>query len=270
MSGFKYQPYEKAKITHFDKTNGFDYHFALCDENYAQVTQFTYNRLYIIEAIRLLHLGLTKNPYEDRAGEADYVRQPITSFSMFEDCPIPRGDFLRIVFRTHDHSQGLFAYRLKRGLRYLNLFEEALGFDLSENTIFIDKLSNYFFFTSDKRWFDNPFLLDLYFHVVNCGESVLLGDSLPAIMYDAEYGIKDPNMSINMLNTHKDQILEICYNPAKYFQGKDFWRKSFNTFQYTYTYNLTNLLAGALRKRNMDEGVMDMVERWLLAQDIPF
>ena len=270
MTAFKFTPYDKAKITHFDKSSGFDFHMALCDEDYSQVTQFTYNRYYIIEAVRLLQLGLTKNPYVDKSGTPGYVRQPITSYSMFEGTPIPRGHFLRVVMRSHDHSQGLFAYQLKRALTYLNIFEEALGFDFSENTIHIDKLSNYFFFTSDRRWADNPFLLDLYFHVMNCGQSVLIGENLPSILYDCEYGLKDPNSSIQMLNTYKEHIMEMCYQPDKYFKDKDFWRKSFNTFAYTYTYNLTNLLAGALKKNGMDEGICEQINNWVTAQDIPF
>jgi hypothetical protein len=267
MSASQYIAYPNFIVSHYDKSFAFDFNMAFCDDWFRQVTQWTYNRMFLIEAMRVLKLGLPSNPYATTTG----TRPPIGSFSMFENVVRPAYiDSFTVVFRTHGQSQQDYMFNMKRALHYLRIFEDELGFFQTEFRLYIDTLNNLMFFQSDIEWTKHPFLLDLYFHVINMGEDAIVGDTVASILHHLTYGVKNQNKSHTLLGNYAAHIVEMVYNHQIVFGEKEFWNRDHTTRMYTDTYNLHNLLNGNLAKHFRDDGALQKMQHLIAMEGAPF
>jgi len=246
---------------------------AVCDMEYSQLNQWTMNSRFIMEVIRAIKLGIKKNPYKNK--RVNNVTLSMSQFKMFQQVVFPKDkEHFRIAIRNNETSIRLFTFDMKRAKHYLHIFEDAMKINKTKVTTYIDHFENIYFFTSDPVWVSQPFLLDLYFHIIFSGDTVLMGQSIYSLLTEISYGASVTQPYLKTLHDYRHFISELAYGHIKYFEGKDFWSAPQTAYQFTDTYNLITMLSGGLMHCNRDKGLYRPLkaaaEAALGVDDVPF
>jgi hypothetical protein len=235
-----YKPYPLVGC-HHDKCFSTGFRMALCDDDFAQVTEFTTNRYFIIEAMRMIKLGMRKNPY---AGKM-LGQEPLSigTWSVFKGCKLPKDGLFRLVMMQPNGTQTLFGRHMKRSLFYLNSACSLMGLEETKCGVLLDEFYNYFFFTMDERWCSNPILMDLCLHWINAGTSFLVGNTVYKLLDDAStIQSQKPCACLQNLVNYKELVIQLMENHRTVFSGKqDFWNSKFGTSLFTYQFNFPRL-----------------------------
>lgn len=267
-----YYEYEPCQFAHDSEENTAGFEMALCDQAYNQLHQWTYNRHFIIEVVRAIKMGLDNNPYRKRRING----QPfsISTFSMLQNVPKQDDDMpiLRLAIREMNFSNRLFSFHVKRAIHYLNIFERAMNLQNTKCTLWLDLTQNIFFINADPRWADNPFMLDLFLHLVSMGDNVMIGQTIFSILKDITYGKHNmDDMFLMTLSEYRFHIAAICYSWEKYFHKKNFWRMSAGSHLYSDVFNLFQLVSGGLADSKRDHELCSVInEDVKLANDVPY